>query len=525
MSDHEVNPDRPIKLTIAALGGQGGGVLATWLVQVAEAEDYLAQSTSVPGVAQRTGATIYYLEFFPRAAAERAGREPVMAMMPVSGDVDCVVASELAEAGRALQRGLVTPDRTTLIASSHRSYTISEKSAMGDGVADTEELAQIVRSQAKRLIMFDMDSVAQRHQSVISSVLLGAICGGSVLPFRQEAFEAVIRNSGISVTTNLAAFRAACESARQGEVAGPKTHAAAQVYQGAPARAQSPELQPLLERVRRFALPVQRLVFEGSRRLLDYQDARYVDLYLKRMERIAALDARVKPNGAWALAEATARSLALWMSFEDTIRVAELKTRPSRFARVREEIRAAPDQLFGITEFMKPRVVEIAATLPARVGNWVLASPRVCRLLERWTGGKQVRTRTIRGFLLLHGLAGLKRWRPATLRYQEENARIEQWLDRIAHLAEGHYDLAVELARAQRLVKGYGETHERGWRNFSVLLEQLDALAARDDGAAWLARLQAAALADEEGEALTRELAHLEQAPPRTVLPVHSGAA
>jgi len=98
--------DRPIKLTIAALGGQGGGVLADWLIEIAEAEDYIAQSTSVPGVAQRTGATIYYLEFFPRAAAERAGRAPILALMPVPGDVDCVIASELAEAGRAIQRGL-----------------------------------------------------------------------------------------------------------------------------------------------------------------------------------------------------------------------------------------------------------------------------------------------------------------------------------------------------------------------------------------------------------------------------------
>src|SRR6185503_999434 len=123
-----------------------------------------------PGVAQRTGATIYYLEFFPLAAAERAGREPVMAMMPVSGDVDCVVASELAEAGRALQRGLITSDRTTLIVSSHRTYTISEKSAMGHGIADSAQLTEVLRSQAKRLILFDMDGLAQRHQSVISSV-------------------------------------------------------------------------------------------------------------------------------------------------------------------------------------------------------------------------------------------------------------------------------------------------------------------------------------------------------------------
>src|SRR5690348_11518563 len=147
---------RTIKLTIGALGGQGGGVLADWLIATAEANGYIAQTTSVPGVAQRTGATIYYLEFFPQAAATEAGRDPIMALMPASGDVDCVLASELAEAARAIQRGLVTRDKTTLIASSHRSYSISERSAMGDGTADEKQLLELVRTQAQRAVVFDM---------------------------------------------------------------------------------------------------------------------------------------------------------------------------------------------------------------------------------------------------------------------------------------------------------------------------------------------------------------------------------
>jgi indolepyruvate ferredoxin oxidoreductase, beta subunit len=52
---------RPISIAIAALGGQGGGVLADWLVAVAELQGWIAQSTSVPGVAQRTGTTVYYV--------------------------------------------------------------------------------------------------------------------------------------------------------------------------------------------------------------------------------------------------------------------------------------------------------------------------------------------------------------------------------------------------------------------------------------------------------------------------------
>jgi indolepyruvate ferredoxin oxidoreductase, beta subunit len=500
---------RPIKLTIAALGGQGGGVLADWLIEIAESEGYIAQSTSVPGVAQRTGATIYYLEFFPRAAADRAGRLPVMALMPVPGDVDCVLASELAEAGRAIQRGLVTPDCTTLISSTHRSYAIGEKSAMGQGAADAVELLDVVRSSAKRLVLFDMEETAERNQSVISSVLLGALCGSGVLPFRKQTFEEEIKKSGIAVKANLAAFEDASQRAQRGD-SGFTGKAKPKLLPDVPLLARTPRLQPLLDRVRRLPAAQQALALEGVRRVIDYQDPAYAVLFLDRVEAIAALEARLPAATSYALLEATARSLALWMTFEDTIRVADLKTRESRFARVREEIRADPGQLFGITEFMKPRVEEIAGTLPARLGRWVQDSPRLCGWLRRWTGGKQIRTGTLGGFLMLHVLAGCKRWRRSTLRFRDENARIESWLARIEQLAVGHYSLAVELARAQKLVKGYGETHERGWRNFTALVGQLDLLATRSDGAVLLSRLQDAALADEEGRALAREIAVLE---------------
>ena len=549
--------ERPIKLTIAALGGQGGGVLANWLIGIAESEGYLAQTTSVPGVAQRTGATIYYLEFFPQAVAVAAGHDPIMALMPVAGDVDCVLASELAEAARAIQRGLVTRDKTTVIASTHRSYAISERSALGDGTANEKELLELVRGQARRAVMFDMDAVAERHHSVISSVMLGALGGSGVLPFRKAAFEAVIKKGGIAVETNLAAFEDAYQRAERGGddiravagaaagvglggesngaalsadaaratagVAGAAGHAdagngtdavalAGAADAGIPTQSRSPKLQPLLDRVRQLADSVQTLALEGTRRAIDYQDPEYARLYLDRLERVAALDAKASVTseyGRWSLTEATARGLALWMTFEDTIRVADLKTRATRFERVREEIRADAGQLFGITEFMKPRVEEIAGTLPVGLGRWVLRSPGMSRWLSRWTDGKQIRTGTVSGFLFLHMLGSWKRWRRGTLRYHEENERIEQWLRRIEGLTETNYPLAVELAKVQRLVKGYGDTHERGWKNFSALVAKLDELAPRADGAAVLARLQAAALADEEGKALARELAEI----------------
>jgi indolepyruvate ferredoxin oxidoreductase beta subunit len=163
--------DRPIAIAITAMGGQGGGVLADWIVSLAEAEGWVAQSTSVPGVAQRTGATIYYVEII-RAPA---GAQPVLALMPVPGDVDVVIAAELMEAGRAMQRGLVSPDRTVLIASTHRSLSMLEKIKPGDGTADGAPVLDAGAALARRFLAADMQALAERHGSVISAALFGAL--------------------------------------------------------------------------------------------------------------------------------------------------------------------------------------------------------------------------------------------------------------------------------------------------------------------------------------------------------------
>ena len=115
--------ERPITILIAALGGEGGGVLANWVIAAAAAEDYPVQSTSIPGVAQRTGATTYYIELYPLRAAQLGGRHPVMTLSPSPCDIDVMLASEWLEAGRAIMNGYVTPERTTLIASSGSVFT------------------------------------------------------------------------------------------------------------------------------------------------------------------------------------------------------------------------------------------------------------------------------------------------------------------------------------------------------------------------------------------------------------------
>lgn len=486
---------QPIKIAILAMGGEGGGVLADWIVDMGEANGYLAQTTSVPGVAQRTGATIYYVELYPEAQAEADGGQPVLALMPLPGDVDVVLASELMEAGRAVQRGLVTRERTTLVASTHRVYSIAEKSALGDGRVDSAELLKHAERAAKRFIRFDMAEAAEASGSVISAVLFGALAGAGVLPFSRAQFEATIERGGVGVKPSLKAFGEAFSRAQ----GAPETGAAVAADVPAVPQPRHPGVRALVERVQQdFAAPAQNFLLEGVRRLIDYQDLDYAGLYLDRMAAVARLP--VDDDGR--LLKEIARCLALWMSYEDTARVAALKTRATRFERVRGEARVQDGQVLAINEYMHPRLQEICETLPAGIGRWLMDSRLPRRMVEHFTQkGRVVQTSSLRGYLMLRTVAACKRWRRSTLRYAEENRRIEDWLARIAEIAPRHPQLAIEIAQCQRLVKGYSDTHERGLRNYDTVMAAVQRAGARL-APATLRELRDAALADEHGHKL-----------------------
>ncbi|KFK95701.1 MULTISPECIES: indolepyruvate oxidoreductase subunit beta family protein [unclassified Serratia (in: enterobacteria)] len=481
---------QPIKIAILAMGGEGGGVLADWLVNLGEENGYFAQTTSVPGVAQRTGATIYYVELFP-GADNPATPAPVLALMPMPGDVDIVLASELMEAGRAVQRGLVTRENTTLITSTHRVYSITEKSALGDGRVSSDALIRQIDQAAQRVIRFDMAAAAQQSGSVISAVLFGALSGSGALPFNRAQFEATIVRGGVGVEPSLRAFTLGAERA-QGE----EPDVSPALPHPAPKHQQ---VAALLERITHELPPaVHYFATEGVRRLIDYQDLAYAASYLDHLQQLQQQAGFEDPR----LLQETARHLALWMSYEDIMRVASLKIRASRFARVRQEVRVAENQLLEIHEFMHPRVEEICETLPAKLGHWLLRPHGFNRLLGKITRqGRVIKTSSFHGFMLLYLLASWRRGRRCTLRHQRETARIEAWLQRVTKAAAMNPALAQEVVQCQRLVKGYSDTHARGWRNFQTLMDVVDRYGSRLAPAS-LHALREAALADEQGDQL-----------------------
>jgi indolepyruvate ferredoxin oxidoreductase beta subunit len=503
---------RPITILIAALGGEGGGVLTDWIVAAAAQQDFPVQSTSIPGVAQRTGATTYYIELVPLPARELPG-QPVLALAPGIGDVDIVLASELLEAGRTIAGGFVTRDRTLMIASTARSYLVVEKMAMADGRFDSARLIKAIKEQARAHLLLDMTALAEASGAMINAVMLGIIAGCGRLPIPEAAFEAAIRADGKAVEANLKGFRAglvAARTAHGGEsdaaAPAPRTHVKRE-------RDTAPSLADLeREVISTMPSAARDIILAGVRRLVAYQDTAYARRYIDRLARVRAADAHAQAGGR--LLRETARHLAVRMSYEDVIRVAQAKIDPARRERIAAELGAKAGEPLTVTEFLKPGIEEMCSLLPPALATRILAAAERHRLLDRLHLGMQVNSASVSGFLRLWTLAKLVRWRPRSYRFREEQRAIEAWLDLVVEAARLSGDLALEISACARLIKGYGDTLKRGNGNYrlietGVIRPVLAGRMALARGIDAIASARTAALADPEGDALARCLAEV----------------
>ena len=424
-------------ILIAALGGEGGGVLADWLVKCAQTSGLTVQATSVPGVAQRTGATSYYVEW-SRQPIEAHQTPPVLALSPVPAQVDVVIASEALEAARMMERGFVTPERTCLIASTSRVYTTVEKMHMKDGRFDADRIHALAQTLAKQAILFDMEQVTREHHTVVSAVMFGALSGAGVLPWDTSVCTSVIRASGKGIQASLAGFEAARVMAAAANKTFEKTQA-------------SP------------SLALQQVVTLGEERCQDYQDEAYAQTFRAWVQQ--ALDASPLDAAHEAVWIEAVRHLALWMCFEDVIRVADLKTRPDRLPRIRAQAQAKDNDVVHVTEHFKPGVDEIAAILPPALARPLLswASRRTTQPLHI---GLHIRSSSLWGFLLLRGLARLRFLRRHSLRFAQEQSARHAWWQAMQRVTPASIEFAQALASLPQVLKGYGDTQTRGRQSY-----------------------------------------------------------
>lgn len=520
---------RPITLLVCALGGEGGGVLTEWLVETARLAGYPAQATSIPGVAQRTGATTYYLEVFPQPLAQLGGRKPVFSLSPVPGALDALVSSELLETARQVTHGMASADRTLVISSTARLLTTQERMQLADGRADDADLARLVQQFSREHQLFDMNAMAKDCGTVVSAVLLGAIAGSGLLPFERRFYEEAVRGGAPADQASGMARASLRGFDKAFSLMGQRQQQAAYVSQVLGGQALDVRLRgnddtrnviPAQAGIQGLPEPVREFATLGHARLLEYQGRGYADLYLERLGQVLAAEREADPAGAhgFATTREMARWLALWMAFDDIVRVADLKSRASRWQRVQREVKPAEADLLKVYDHFKPGVPEFAALLPAGIARRLLAwdRRRIASGREPWALPLKIGTHTVGGMLALRVLASLKALRVRGSRYAIEQQMIEKWLDGVLQGTRRHWALGHEIALCGRLIKGYGSTNERGKEN---LLHVLDHLAAGGDAAAAaqaIAAARQAALADDAGKALDATLVQL-GAPARPV--------
>jgi len=509
-----MNNVQPISLLLCALGGEGGGVLSEWLIQAARAAGYPAQATSIPGVAQRTGATTYYLEFYPAPLHQLQGRLPVLGLTPMPGRLDMLVSSELLETARQIGNGMTSAQITRVITSSSRILTTQEKMQIGDGRSDSQALLGLVQQHSLRHHVMDMAALTRQAGTVVSAVMLGAIAGSGALPWGREVFEQVIQaTGGASAAASLRGFalgyaHLATQEVQAQQLAGwlssddrpnsphPMTQAQAQTD------AANAALAP-------FPLAIRERVVLGHARCVEYQNTDYGKLYLERLQTVLQAEQRADPAGSqgWACTHETARWLALWMAFDDIVRVADLKSRQSRWQRVQSEVKSQEADLLKVYDHFKPGVPEFAAMLPTRWAEALMRweNKRTAKGQSPWALPLKIGTHSVLGMLALRTLAACKSLRPWGSRYALEQSLITQWLGAVGKGLQHSAALGLELARCGQLIKGYGSTNERGKHNLlHILAQALNPTAPQT--AQSVSQWRAAALKDDAGQALDSQL-------------------
>ena len=518
----------PITLLICALGGEGGGVLSEWLMEVAQHSGYAAQSTSIPGVAQRTGATTYYVEVFPKPLSELHGQQPVFSLYPAPGMLDVLISSELLETARQISLGMTSPERTQIISSSARSLTTLERMQPSDGRVDSAALLQLVRDHSQEHHVLDMGALSKQAGTIVSAVMLGALAGSGVFPFPRSAYQSVIQGGGSTAAASWRGFELGWaqvqEQRSQLQLVRDSLPSAIPSNTPANTQASPDDTQWMKLWLELFPTQLHDMIKLGLARLVDYQNRAYAKLYIDRLQQVQAAELAADPQlqHGWATTREMARWLALWMAFDDIVRVADLKSRPSRMARVQQEVKSGPQDVLYVYDHFKPGIPELAGLLPK-----VLAQPllrwdrsRAAQGRTPWALPLKIGTHSVGGMLALRTLASFKAVRPWSSRFATEQALINEWLQAVVASTRAHWGSGHEVALCGQLIKGYGSTNERGKDHLLHVVRHLSTppLASTEVKVTALREARLAALADESGKQLDQTLLR-HGAPARDIAP------
>jgi len=472
-----------IKILLPAVGGQGGGVLTEWLFQAFLLEGYEVQGISLPGLSQRGGSTVYYLEV---CADKTENGNILFSQHPVPGDVDVIVAQEFLELGRIIEQGY-SSEKTTIISSTHRIFSTLEKLPVGSGVYSERNLQDLANEFSLKFIGMDVLDIVKNNsmdERSINAVLLGAVASSGCLPLEKKSYIEAIGKVGVAVENNIKAFEIGYSNNNIGCTAENPVEnnryfdgSLLETY-----RVGDEEIKKLqvLLKPREGVVPehLKCYLHEAVLRLTDYQSEWYAEKYMNALDRIIKIDSE-NTTYDFRLTGIVLKNLALLMSYEDGIRVAELKTRWSRFRRIKKEMNIDDSQVFNVVDYLKPDSGEIYGLMPDIIVSPVLSLLQT-GLFRKLFGRKEPltfeqtpTTSSIGGFLSLWLLTRLKFIRPYSYRYKKEHSIIERYIDSVEFYAKKDYEVGCIVARAGSVIKGYGRVRRRTMDTFSRFIDNV----------------------------------------------------
>ena len=449
---------KTLSILITALGGEGGGTLMNWILDCARKENFFVQGTSIPGVAQRTGSTSYYLEICDQNFEK--GKEPVLSLYPKPGRVDVVIASELLEAARVLEKGYVNPDRTLLITSSSRTYTNLEKSHLADGRFNKDKILAACAKMSKNFVCLDLSEIALRYSTIVSAPMFGALAGSNIFPWSKNTCENIFSKNDFG-KNSLKGFNFTYSKVN--------SNAKNMFDANSPASPISVKKQ-FNDELFLSSLPMElsNIVVLGKERCIDYQNEKYAEVYMSRIKKIVS-SINIENKQVIPIIENIVRRLSLWMTYEDIPRVAQLKIKPERFIKIKEEIKIKNNQILMVQDIFKPGINEIGAMFPRKIGQFFIRNNKIMSFLPFIGKGMKINSLTIFGFLSLKFLSVFRYIRIISLRYNEEQKNIEKWMNNIIIAFSKSLTFAEGLADMPQILKGYGDTWDRGKIKYNMI--------------------------------------------------------
>ena len=245
--------------------------------------------------------------------------------------------------------------------------------------------------------------------------------------------------------------------------------------------------------------PVMAVASDAIHLLIDYQGTGYAQLYVDRLRRFVG-----KNSVDDAMLTEIARLMAARMSYEDLIRIAQLK-----LAGVADRSRTQARSV----DVRKFRLDELVSVLPAVIAEYLLDA------LE-WAGWNhrnvklRFSSKSWFGILRLKMGAGLRRWRRYSVRYAKERVWVERWLHMIDRSLTRQPAAASEIVQTATMIHGYGDVYRQGLADWNAIIDGLvkptfDGVLALPDLGSAVTEARAVAMPDPRQTALKRKIAEI----------------